>query len=154
MTLKSSCTQAVTTPLYLLCFGPDNVLQIGCKALTDPLLSPVLGSDDQAEPGVGNLVANSGAAQGQAILQRTGTPSVQHTLGQENYMGAGEGKKLTQKNDKSTGLKVEVQITNGAGTFLAKPFGLSRESRNKTGRPETPERKCFLGWEEVENKRW
>lgn len=87
------CDQAVTTPLYLLCFGPNNVLQIGCKALTDPLLSPVFGSDDQAEPGVGNLVANSGAAQGQPILRRTGTPSMQHTLGQENYMGAGEREK-------------------------------------------------------------
>lgn len=97
------CDQAVTTQLYLLCFGPNNVLQIGCKALTDPLLSPVFGSDDQAEPGVGNLVANSGAAQGQPILRRTGTPRMQHTLGQENYMGAGERKKMTQKNDKARG---------------------------------------------------
>lgn len=95
-----SCDHAVPSPPCLLCFGPDNVLQIGCKALTDPLLSPVSGSDDQAEPGVGNLVANSGAAQGQLILRRAGTPSMQHTLGQENYMGAGEGK-MTEKNDKT-----------------------------------------------------
>lgn len=83
--------------LHLLCLGPNDVLQIGCKALTDPLLSPVFGSDYQAKPGVGNLMANSGATQGQHIVCRTTTPSMQHTLGQENYMGAGE-----ETNDKNT----------------------------------------------------
>lgn len=86
-----------------MCLGPDYVLQIGRKALTDPLLCPVFGSDDQAEPGVGNLVANSGAAQGQLILpRRTGAPGTQHTLGQENYMGAGE-RKMTEESDKARG---------------------------------------------------
>lgn len=100
-----SCDHAVTAPPCLLCFGPDNVLQIGCKAFADPLLSPVFGSNDQAEPGVRNLVANSGAAQGRLLScssrsSSAGTPSVQHTLGQENYMGA-EERKMIEENDEA-----------------------------------------------------
>lgn len=82
---------AATLP-YLLCLGPDNVLEVGGKALADPFLSPVFGSNNQAEPGVGNLMAYSGPTQRQPFLARTKTPSIQHTLGQENYMGAGEDK--------------------------------------------------------------
>lgn len=87
------CDRAVAAPPCLLCFGPDDVLQIGRKALAEPLLGPVFSSDHQAEPGVGDLVANSGAAQGQLIARRSGIPSMQHTLGQENYMWAGEREK-------------------------------------------------------------
>lgn len=78
--------------LYLLCLGPDNVLQVRGKALADPFLSPVSGSDNQAKPGVGDLMAHPGATQRQAVLARTRTPSIQHTLGQENDMRAREEK--------------------------------------------------------------
>ena len=77
---------------YFLSLGPDNVLQVGGKALADPFLSPVSCSDNQAKPGVGDLMANSGPTQGQALLFSTRTPSAQHTLGKENDMGAGEDK--------------------------------------------------------------
>ncbi len=76
----------------MLCLGPDNVFQVGGKALTDPFLCPVSGSDDQAKPGVGDLMARPGPTQRQAIHPRTRTPNMQHTLGQENYMWAAEDK--------------------------------------------------------------
>lgn len=82
---------AATVP-YLLCLGPNYVLEVGSKALTDPFLSPVLGSNNQTKPGVGNLMAYSGPTQRQTVLPRTKTSSIQHTLGQENYMGTREDK--------------------------------------------------------------
>lgn len=90
------------TGLYLLCLGPDNVLQVGGKALADPFLSPVSGSDNQAEPGVGDLMAHPGPAQRQVVLSRTRTPSIQHALGQENYMGAG-GRQMAEIKDEQEG---------------------------------------------------
>lgn len=87
-----NCNDLATIILYLLCLGPDNILQEGGKAFADPFLSPVSGSDNQAKPGVGNLMAKPGPTQRQAILPRTRTPSRQHTLRQENYMWAVEDK--------------------------------------------------------------
>lgn len=79
--------------MYLLRLGPDDVFQAGGEALADPFLRPVSGSDNQAEPGVGNLVANPRPAQRQVVPSRAGTPGAQHALGQENYMGAEEDKR-------------------------------------------------------------
>lgn len=70
--------------------GPNDVLEVGGKALADPFLSPVFGSNNQTKPGVGDLMAYSGPTQGQIALLRARTPTIQHTLGQENDVGAGE----------------------------------------------------------------
>lgn len=71
-------------------FSPNDVLEVGGEALADPFLRPVLGSNNQTEPGVGDLMAHPGPAQRQIALLRARTPSIQHTLGQENDVGAGE----------------------------------------------------------------
>lgn len=86
------CNLQGRTLLYLFCLGPDNVLQVGREALADPLFSPISGSDQQAEPGVGDLVADPGPAQGQGVLSGTKSPSAEHTLGEEYYVGAVEDK--------------------------------------------------------------
>lgn len=82
----------MATVPYLLCFNPNNVLKIGGKALADPFLCPVFGSNNQAKPRVGNLMAYPGSTQRQTALPRARTPTIQHTLGKENYMGTGEHK--------------------------------------------------------------
>lgn len=101
--------------LYLLCLGPDYVLQVGGKALADPFLSPISGSDNQAEPGVGDLMAHPGPTQRQVAVPRTSTPSIQNTLGQENYMGAGD--RQTQRMNKRGKWKIrggkECEIREG-----------------------------------------
>lgn len=78
--------------MYLLCLSPYNVLQAGSKALADPFLSPVSGSNHKAKPGVGNLMANPGPTKRQASHSQTRISRAQHTLGQEDYMGAVENK--------------------------------------------------------------
>lgn len=101
-----------------MCLGPDNVFKTSGKAFANPFFSPVSGSDNQAKPGVGNLVANPGSTQRQTFF-RTWTPSRQHTLGQENYMGAEEDKSndtiiacLKKKHILKARKESEAQITD------------------------------------------
>lgn len=79
-----------TSAPYLSHFGPNYVLKVGGEALADPFLSPVFGSNNQTKPGVGDLMAYPGPTQRQIVLLRARTPSIQHTLGQENDVGAAE----------------------------------------------------------------
>lgn len=79
-----------TTALYFSRFGPNDVLEVGGETLADPFLSPVFGSNNQAKPGVGDLMAYPRPAQRQIVLPRARSPSIQHTLRQEDDVGAGE----------------------------------------------------------------
>lgn len=91
-----------SSALYLSCFGPNYVLEVGGEALADPFLSPVFGSNNQTKPGVGDLMAYPGPTQRQTVLPRARTPSIQHTLGQENNVGAGE-RNMTEIIDEKEG---------------------------------------------------
>lgn len=79
-----------TSGQYLSRLSPNDVLEVGGEALADPFLRPVSGSDNQAKPGVGDLMAYPGPTQRQIVLPGARTPRLQHTLGQENDVGAGE----------------------------------------------------------------
>lgn len=52
-----------TSAPYLSHFGPNYVLEVGRKALADPFLSPVFGSNNQPKPGVGDLMTYPGPTQ-------------------------------------------------------------------------------------------
>jgi len=113
--------------LYLLCLGPDNVLQVGGEALADPFFGPVSGSDHQAEPGVGDLVADPGPAQTRVVLSRTET--AQHALGQERDMGAGQDK--WQKYRMNEGDKARNKLWKGGGERMRNEWG-SEEWKGNT----------------------
>lgn len=98
---------------YLSHFGPNYVLKVGGEALADPFLSPVFGSNNQTKPGVGDFMAYPGPTQRQVVLLRARTPSVQHTLGQENDVGAGE--KYDRNNRWERGIKPEEKYKSKQG---------------------------------------
>lgn len=104
-----------TSVPYLLSLGPNYVLEVGGKALTDPFLSPVLGTDNQTKPGMGNLMAYSGPTQRQTVLPRTKTSSIQHTLGQENHMRTREDRNKDRNKGWKRGIKPKVHFKREHG---------------------------------------
>lgn len=92
----------------MLCLDPDDVLQVGGKALADPLLGPVSGPDGEAEPGVGDLMTQPGPAQTQAASARG-----QNALGQENDVGAGGGRMTDRRRGDEPGGTPEMQMYKG-----------------------------------------